>query len=277
MTCQELERFLYPYLDGEFQPEERLEVEAHLSRCADCARRVHAEAQTQQGLRRAARHAVSNLRASDSLRSAVQNELRREQRRAQQGWWMRASAAALVVVTVGGGWLATQDGQRKRYYMEDAARRHARQLPAEVSGSHASVEAWFDGKLDHRVPVPQLPNAVISGARISNVAERPAAYISYERPPHTEGIPPGRIGLFVFNDSHGEVGASPLPSVHVGSSLGYNVAMWREGEIVYELVTDLDEADIRRMLTEQGALGGRPSHPVNLELDIPARPASLER
>ena len=48
MTCQELDRLLYAYLDGEFQPEERLEVEAHLSRCAACARRVHAEAQLQQ-------------------------------------------------------------------------------------------------------------------------------------------------------------------------------------------------------------------------------------
>jgi mycothiol system anti-sigma-R factor len=274
MTCQELERFLYPYLDGEFQPEERLEVEAHLSRCAECARQVHEEARMQQALRRAARESVTGARAPAALRSRLQAGLRQEQRRERQWQWARASAAALVVVAAGGTWMALQPEQHLRF-MEDAARRHARKLPVEIAGgSHENVEAWFDGKLDHRVPVPRLPNAILHGARISNVTDRPAAYISYERTPEAEGAPARRIGLFVFDDSHREVQAPPLPSVQVGSSHGYNVAVWRDQEIVYELVTDLDETDIRRMLAEQGLPAGRPSRPASP--DVPARPVSLE-
>jgi hypothetical protein len=132
------------------------------------------------------------------------------------------------------------------------------------------MEAWFHGKLDHRVSVPRLPNATLSGARISNVTDRPAAYISYERNTDEKGAPAKRIGLFIFDDTHREVEAPPLPSVQVGSSLGYNVAVWREGEIVYELVTDLDETDIRRMLAEQGATGGgEPSRPVTSDVSAP--------
>ena len=37
------------------------------------------------------------------------------------------------------------------------------------------------------------------------------------------------------------------------TSHGYNVALWRDGEIVYELVTDLDERDIRALLDAQDA------------------------
>ncbi|WNG37542.1 transmembrane regulator PrtR [Archangium violaceum] len=277
MTCQELDSILYPYLDGEFQAEERLEVEAHLTGCAECRQRVNEETRLRQSLRRAARHAVESTRAPDALRSRIQLGVHQEQRRVTRVWWLRASAAAaVVVVMVGGTWMALQPMRHQRF-LEDAARRHAKLLPAEISGaSHENVEAWFDGKLDHRVSVPRLPDVKLSGARISNVTDRPAAYISYERHPDNEGKPSKRIGLFVFDDARREVEAPPLPSVQVGSSLGYNVAVWREGEIVYELVSDLDESDIRRMLAEQGAAKAKaaPSRPVTP--DVAARPVSLQ-
>ncbi|PTL85355.1 anti-sigma factor [Vitiosangium sp. GDMCC 1.1324] len=274
MTCQELDSILYPYLDGEFQTDERLEVEAHLTGCAECARRVNEETRMQQSLRRAARHAVETTRAPDTLRARIQVGIREEQRRASQAWLLRASAAAVVVVMAGGTWLALQPKQHQRF-MEDAARRHAKKLPTEIAGtSHEKVEAWFDGKLDHRVSVPRLPDVHLSGARISNVTDRPAAYISYERNPETQGAPAKRIGLFVFDDARREVEAPPLPSVQVGSSLGYNVAVWREGEVVYELVSDLDETDIRRMIAEQGAQKSKPARPVTP--DVQARPVSLQ-
>ncbi|WP_257447083.1 anti-sigma factor family protein [Archangium lipolyticum] len=274
MTCQELDSILYPYLDGEFQAEERLEVEAHLTGCAECARRVHEEARTLQSLRRAARQAMEKPRAPDALRARIHGGIRQQQRQVQQARWLRMSAAALVLLTAGGTWMTLRP-ERDVRFMEDAARRHAKKLPAEISGdSHEHVEAWFDGKLDHRVSVPRLPNAKLAGARISNVTDRPAAYISYERNTEKEGSPARRIGLFVFDDTHREVQAPPLPSVQVGSSLGYNVAVWREGEVVYELVTDLDETDIRRMLAEQGATGGKPSRPVSP--DVAAMPVSLQ-
>lgn len=228
----------------------------------------------QQSLRRAARHAVETTRAPDALRARLQLGIRQEQRRVSQAWWLRASAAAAMVAMAGGGWLALRPEADQRF-MEDAARRHAKKLPVEIAGaSHENVEAWFDGKLDHRVSVPHLPNVQLSGARISNVTDRPAAYISYERNPDKQGAPARRIGLFVFDDAQREVQAPPLPSVQVGSSLGYNVAVWRDGEVVYELVSDLDESDIRRMIAEQNAVKTRPSRPATP--DVQARPVSLQ-
>jgi len=86
MTCQELDSILYPFLDGEFQPEERLEVEAHLTGCAECAQRVNMEVRMQQSLRRAARHAVESTRAPDALRARIQLGIHQEQRRDTQMW-----------------------------------------------------------------------------------------------------------------------------------------------------------------------------------------------
>ncbi len=97
MTCQELDRLLYPYLDGEFQPEERMDLETHLSGCAACQRRVETEKQMQQALRRAARHSVQGMRAPSSLRAGIQVGLKQEQRRAQYGVWLRAGAMAYIL------------------------------------------------------------------------------------------------------------------------------------------------------------------------------------
>lgn len=272
MTCQEVERVLSPYLDGEFQPEEGREIEAHLSGCSACAERVHAEAQLRQALRRAARQALQSERAPESLRRSVVQGLRYEQRRARQAQWARLSAAAAVaVIACGGAWWYLKP-QQLQHFLADAARHHARELPTEIRGTAESVEQWFSGKLDHRVTVLRLPNAVVSGARISNVKDRPAAYISYEHVPEAQGAPRGRIGLFIFDDARGDVEAEALPAVEVGSSHGYNVAVWRDREIVYELVTDLEESDIRQMLLGQGA---QQVLPLSAPAPVPVQPAAL--
>lgn len=279
MTCQELDRFLHPYLDGEFQAEESLDFEGHLSTCPDCARRVHQEAAAKALVRRAAQQALLHERAPLHLRAGIAGGLGREVRGAQQRVWLRAGAMMAVMVATGTTWVLLQPAARERF-VEDAARRHAKRLPYEIAqASHEGVEAWFGGKLDHRVPVPRLPRATLAGARLSNITDRPAAYISYEAArPGAQGAP-RHIGVFVFDDARRDVKAQPLPVVQVDSSHGYNVAVWRDGEIVYELVSDLDEQDIRRMLLEpqqesERALAATPALPSVPQVSV--QPVSLQ-
>jgi len=270
MTCQELDRLLYPYLDGEFQSEERLDVETHLGTCAACAHRVEEE----RRFRRAVRHSVQVSRAPASLRDGIQLGLRRQQRRAYQLQWLRMSAAALVVVAVGGGWIAIRPEERQRF-VEDAAKRHAKRLPFEISNAPPEhVEAWFDDKLDHRVPVPRLSHAQVKGARITHVKDKPAAYISYETTPDQEGQAGRRVGVFVFDDVGRELDAPALPGLQMNTSQGVNIAVWRDEEIVYELVTDLSEADIRKMILEKERPSRMANAPHATEPTLPILPVS---
>ncbi|MCY1022651.1 anti-sigma factor family protein [Pyxidicoccus sp. MSG2] len=269
MTCQELERLLYPYLDGEFQPEERVDLETHLSGCAACQRRVEEETQMKLALRRAARHSVQGMQAPASLRAGLQVGLKREQRRAQYGVWLRAGAMALVVVTVGGGWVAYQSEQRLRLARREAIQRHNKVLPFEIaSASPEQMEEWFKDKVDPRVTLPQLPKAKPLGGRISILNGREVAFISYETLPQKEGEPSRRLSVFVVPDDDA---AAPrvqaLKAVEVDSAQGYNVVTWRDDEIVYEMVTDMDEDDIRRMLSERdsGEAIARKSEPPQSE------------
>ncbi|QSQ25618.1 zf-HC2 domain-containing protein [Pyxidicoccus parkwayensis] len=258
MTCQELERLLYPYLDGEFQPEERVDLETHLSGCAACQRRVEEEQQMQQALRRAARHSVQQMRAPASLRAGIELGLKHEQRRAQYGVWLRAGAVALVVVTVSGGWVAYQTREQQRLACREAIQRHNKVLPFEIaSASREQMEQWFKGNVDPRVTVPQFPKAKPLGGRISILNGREVAYISYETLPENEGEPSRRLSVFVVpDDSAAPPKVQTLKAVEVDSAQGYNVVTWRDDEIVYEMVTDMDEDDIRRLLAERDNGGG---------------------
>jgi mycothiol system anti-sigma-R factor len=268
MTCQELERLLYPYLDGEFQPEERMDMETHLETCAGCARRVEQEREIQQTLRRAARHSVQASRAPASLRAGIQVGLKRQQRRATQLQFLRVSAAALVVVAVGGGWVAIRPEERQRF-VADAARRHIKKLPFEIANAAPEhVEAWFDGKLEHPVPVPRLPNTRVAGARLHTVQGRDAAFISYETHPPKEGEQGRRISVFVFDDTRRELNAQVQPVVQVDTTTSLNVAIWRDDAIVYELVSELTEADILKMLQERDSASPSAPRPVRPTLEV---------
>lgn len=273
MTCDEFESFLHPYLDGEFEARERLELETHLAGCSPCADRLHAEVRFRGAFRQRMRD-ISEERTSApaSLRLAIQGSLRQEvavQRRRQR--WQLGAAAAVLLTAGGTVWMLRPDPMRP--YVDDAARRHARGLPFEIEQSSPEhVEAWFTGKLDHRVAVPRFENLAVSGARIANVKDRPAAYITYQA--EHAGASPRRVGLFVFSDTEGAVAANTFPSVDVDTSHGYNVALWRDGEVVYELVSDLDEADIRRLVAS-GSLPGRSPRPAPVEVRTVANPLDV--
>jgi len=259
MTCDELEGFLYVYLDGEFGASEKVELERHLASCPSCARKVHLESVFRENVRRLARESANarSARAPESLRRSVQSWIRQEQQRAAFRGWVRASAAAAVIVAAGGAYFYVRPGPRA-VYIEAAALRHAKSLPFEVQrDAPEHLEAWFKGKLEHNVRVPTFPNTTLAGARLSNVKDKQAAYIAYDAA-SANGGRTTRIGLFVFQDSDRDVPAQALPSVELDSSHGYNVAIWRDREIVYELVSDLDETDIRQMLA-QSALPRRRS------------------
>jgi anti-sigma factor RsiW len=269
INCQELEAFLYAYLDREFEPGEQIEIERHLAECGRCARRVHQEAAFHEALRKKTRELLTDpaLRAPEALRHSIQARLRQAQHRAMLRGWIRASAAAVVIAAAGGAYVYIRPGTRERF-IEEAALRHAKALPFEIQRVLPEhYEAWFEGKLDHRVRVPQLPNATVAGARLTNVRDKSAAYIGYNA--SDSSTSQRRIGLFVFRDEKNEVEATSLPGVEVDPSHGYNVAVWRDRELVYELVSDLDEADIRQMVSAAHASSRMRAHPPEPRITAP--------
>jgi anti-sigma factor RsiW len=251
MECAELERSVEAYLDGEFDAREQAEAETHLSTCERCRKLTEAAAALRTALRARLREAMGPGapagHAPAALRARVSAALARERR----PLWRRvlspvplatAAACAAGVLVV----LATHAGSDG--LVVEAVKKHHRGLPLEVTTASVGPEAipgWFAGKLDFKPTPPrfQETGARVVGARLSHLREYPAAYIRYE-------LPRGQAGLFIVDDPERrfeatgrEVRVGPR-TLRVMNSRGYNVAVWRQDEIVYSLVSDLGEDDL---------------------------------
>ncbi len=265
MDCSELERSVDAYLDGEFAVLERAEAELHLTACPRCRTLLEERARVRDGLRAKLREAMTPPatagRAPPELRSRIEEALSRRRR----PLWRRVlspipvatvaacAAGALVVLVTHGGDAAL---------VEEAIRSHHRGLPLEVIaanvGGEAPILAWFADKLDFNPAPPRFraDGVRLLGARLSHLREWPAAYIRYE-------LPRGQAGLFIVDDPAGRFDASGR-EVQLGPNVirlvaarGYNVAVWRDHEIVYSLVSDLDEAALYDLVRTAQAAAAR--------------------
>jgi anti-sigma factor RsiW len=102
------------------------------------------------------------------------------------------------------------------------------------SGIH-EVKPWFQGKLDFAPAVSFGGDAEfpLLGGAVASFLGRPAACLEYGRRAH-------RISLFILRaDGLGFPGRPDLRTVR-----GFNVALWRRGDLAYALVSDLDRAEL---------------------------------
>src|SRR5438045_1669273 len=100
MHCSELDNLLYPYLDGELVETDRLQVDAHLSRCDGCRKSFDREHSMMLLIRTRAKQAgieaPAALRDRIGVALAVQARKYRMRRAAQ----LTAAAAGLALCTV---------------------------------------------------------------------------------------------------------------------------------------------------------------------------------
>jgi anti-sigma factor RsiW len=289
MKCRELSGFieacLDAYLDGELDARECGEIEAHLEDCHACRSVVRNQACQKKLVRARAmeirapaglKARLSACLAEEDVRpfetapedvALLAGEAERpgaallppEVRQAAPTWRSAPvfTSVAFLLVFV---WVAS-GGFSSEPLVDDAVRKHARHLPLEVTGPADSLEGWLRDKVDFNPGVLIFPAGLEPlGARLSHVRDRPAVYIGYGRP---GSGPDGerRASLFVFADPSFDPSAERQRhrrvrdrDVVVASHNGYNVVLWKENEVVYSLVADLDERELLALIE---AAGGR--------------------
>jgi anti-sigma factor RsiW len=260
MDCADLESALDAYLDGELDEPDHAQAAAHLAACPACSEHAASRGRERVGLRRCLREALGpegpRGRAPAELRLRIAAAIEREGR----PWWRRAlsplpvsALAACAALALLGITLSGADDP----LVEEAVRRHVRDLPLEVTAASVgpeSVPAWFTGKLDFNPRPPRFHQGEVRlvGARLSHISDRPAAYMRYQ-------LPRGHVGLFIVEDPDHRFGESGR-AVRIGPDVvrivnahGYNLAVWRHDELVYSLVGDVDEDQLAH-LVESAAL-----------------------
>lgn len=247
LRCQQMEEsFLHAFVDGEFTADERAEVVTHLKDCAACAHVVRLH----EGFRGAA--ARANIAAPHTLHDSVKLALVGAQAPGEDGRWLRAfrepRAIAVAAAAVGAaawflaGGLTHPLLARRSSLVEDGIALHARALPLDyVASDVASAQKWLAGRLDFGIRVPRI--ARLQGVRLSNVHSRPAAVVTYTVPGHDR-----RVSLLIVDDPDpllsGEARKVRDREVWLSRAKGFNIASWRNDEIVYSLISDLEEKDV---------------------------------
>jgi anti-sigma factor RsiW len=260
MDCTELERSIDAYLDGEFDAPERAEADIHLAACPRCRALAERQGRVRDAIRARLREAMACPapagRAPPALRARIEDALAKRRR----PLWRRALAplpiATLAACAAGVAVVLLTHGGHDLALAEEAVSKHHRSLPLEVVAANVGegmIPAWFADKLDFNPSPPHFraDGVRVLGGRLSHLREWPAAYIRYE-------LPRGQAGLFIVDDPEGRFDASGR-EVRVGprvvrlvAAKGYNVATWRDDEIVYSLVSDLDEAALYELVRTAG-------------------------
>jgi anti-sigma factor (TIGR02949 family) len=275
LSCEDVATLLTPFVDGEFDAAEGAQIEAHLGGCHACARSARLQSAFKQTLRRSGGPSA----APEGLREAVLARLLDaedpEQGSAQTFWaWVSrrltprtvaftAAAGGIAAWLIAGGLqhpLLQADADRRVFAeqahaaLDDGIAIHARTLPLDYTASDAgSVQRWLQGRLDFGVQLPRFapqkgPPPALQGVRLSTLHSRPAAVISY-LVPAVEGR---RVSLVIMDDPDPQMAGAVRQlqgrKVWLTQARGFNVASWRSHEIVYSLISDLDESDVLELV-----------------------------
>jgi anti-sigma factor RsiW len=257
-----VERLGHAYLDDEFEASDRDLIEAHLAVCGSCRDELASAA----GFRRFLRQRLhEEVLAPPSLRARISEKLDQEDRGnifalARKAWpslALGASAAACLGLVYARAAPRASD----RWVVNDAVEMHARALPLEVSTDELRrLTPFFDQHLPFAVQPPAFSSRVLlEGGRLWHLGSHDAAYILY-------GVPLGpgfgpvsqlgrRVSLFIVEDPSATLRIDGARVAHVDghdvlltSMRGHNVAVWRNRDVVYSMVTDLDDNEMLALL-----------------------------
>jgi anti-sigma factor (TIGR02949 family) len=263
--CRQTESFLDAYVDGEFDAREAAELEAHLAGCADCTAKARRQESYKAALRRAGGSCTAPARLREAVRARLDDPRSLEElgldddadpRPARARWWSGTRGIAVAAAAAGAAvWFAVGGLERPVFFsatriVEDGVALHARTLPLDFVASDASaVQHWLQGKLDFGVRLPAFRQAAaLQGVRLSTVRARQAAAVAYSLPQAASR----RVTLLIVDAPEVQLSGTSRRvadrEVWLSHARGYNVASWRHDEIVYSLISDLDERDVLELV-----------------------------
>jgi anti-sigma factor RsiW len=242
MNCDQARLLLHPYLDGELDVVQSLEIVEHLSHCDPCDQ---SRAQI-QGLSKVLGQAELRFTAPAALKERVQAALIPSERPKVASAWQRWVALTVVAATllaavafgVGrSGWFGKPSQQ---LLASEVTAAHLRSLQAEHlvdvrSSDRHTVKPFFSGKVDFAAPVVDLSDHGFGlvGGRLDVLEVHPVAAYVYQKRKHI-------INVFVWPTSEATKSATEELT-----SRGYSLLHWTGNGRVCWVISDLNPTELR--------------------------------
>jgi len=255
MDCHDVREQLLDFQQGRLAPDLVTTLRRHLDGCADCAHADLVERELTQVLERRTPQYPAPVALKRKLAANWPTPALVVPRRRVRSWMrlflppvVLATAALLFLVPDMRGLVAPK-GPAASVMVGEAVNDHVRLLqserPLEVesSGIH-QVIPWFSGKLDFAPGIRFAGDAEfpLRGGAVGYFVDRKAAALVYGRRLHS-------ISLFVFKADGLPWPSAPLEPagrahVYRTAARGFNVLLWRDGELGYALVSDVSAGDL---------------------------------
>jgi len=257
MPCEYTPEQLYWYLDGELAPEEAQAVERHLQECTSCQQEVTAHRRLQAMLRAALEEEEMPVQLWPAIQQRLAQEgvpIRPETRRSTR-WrvWLGAGAMAalLLLIWIGRSWLTAPMPTVVQEMVDSHIRTRLMVAPyTQVPDQPEAIQAWFRGRVEFAVPVPNLPQAHyrFQGVRVNYFLNRRVAELSY-----TTGTHP--LSFFILAEPSLTLTAphtvrAGKRTFYVQQRKGYTAVLWKDGDMVCGLVSDLQAAKLVSLLQQ---------------------------
>jgi mycothiol system anti-sigma-R factor len=265
MPCEYTQEQLYLYLDRELAPEEVHAIERHLQDCASCQQAVAAHQRLQSMLRAAFEEEEIPAQLWPTIQQRLTQDVvaSRPQTHRSTRWrvWIGSGtiAALLLLLWIGWSWFASPLPAVVQEMVDSHIRTRLMVAPyTQVLAQPEAIQAWFRARVEFAVPVPNLPQEhyKFQGVRVNYFLNRRVAELAY-----TTGTHP--LSFFIFAEPSMTLTASH--TVHAGKRTfyvqrrkGYTAILWKEGDMVCGLVSDLQASELVSLL-QQSMLGSSAS------------------
>lgn len=249
MTCDDVQPLVRDATRGGLDEATRERVYAHLATCAACTRLADQERALDQLLEKKLPQYPAPLALKRRLQARLPPPATTPPRRRRAiGRFLAPfslGVAACAVVAIGLRTLPSAPGEP---LVAEAVADHLRVVyrdhPTDIeSGGPHQVKPWFTGRLDFALPSVFGGDGdfTIEGGSVGYYLDRKAAVLVYKRRLHTASLFVFRGDGFAFPRGDRDLGRVRAAVRH---ERGFSVIVWRDGELGYALVSDLNTEEL---------------------------------
>jgi anti-sigma factor RsiW len=241
VNCEQIEKNIELYLDGELTLSDRRDFEEHITNCTNCSDKLASMRAIQNMI-----HNTEYSNAPSSLKLNIQNKLR------DCTGEENKQSSFLNLLGIGGGSMLAGSFATWAFMSFIFITPMQTQLADEIISSHVNslmaehitdiktddrhvVKPWFNGRVDFSPPVKDLKKAgfELLGGRLDYMQGKVIAALVNKRRKHI-------INTFIFKNESSNIETKPqLLQRH-----GYNLIHWESNGLEYWVISDLNKKEL---------------------------------
>jgi len=240
-ACGRARRELWPDSGPKRTTPEVVEAQAHVAGCSSCTAFFDEMRRLSDDVRSSVPRTIAPLEVRNRLFKAISfARIRRPPRFGPTGGLIAIGAIGAIVLLIAGiREFPDHPSAAGSSLIPALAEEHARALGEGGirSSDPSEISRWLNGRLSFALHVPVFAEASLRGARVVEVAKRPAALIEY-------GLGSDLVSYFVVGGFAGLRTQSAATLVDTVWN-GYHAVSWTEPGLLHAFVGDVSEAKLR--------------------------------